>query len=113
MRPVYSTGSRLTAMSETTTRTALRPLRALRYDTGRVALEAVVAPPYDVISPADREALLRRDEHHVCRLALPAAAGDAARPPHAWQREGVLARDEQPALWWHEQRFTGPDGVDR
>ena len=29
-------------MSETTTRTALRPLRALRYDTSRVALIGVL-----------------------------------------------------------------------
>src|SRR4051794_32453351 len=100
-------------MSETTTRTALRPLRALRYDTGRVALEDVVAPPYDVISPSDREALLKRDEHNVVRLELPDSPGEAARLLHEWQQDGVLARDEQPALWWHEQRFTGPDGVDR
>ena len=100
-------------MSETTTRTALRPLRALRYDTGRVALADVVAPPYDVISPADREALLRRDEHNVVRLELPDSPGEAARLLHEWRRDGVLQRDEQPALWWHEQRFTGPDGVDR
>jgi uncharacterized protein (DUF1015 family) len=100
-------------MSETTTRTALRPLRALRYDTDRVALEDVVAPPYDVISPADRDALLRRDDHNVVRLELPDSAGEAGRLLHQWVREGVLLQDEQPALWWHEQRFTGPDGVDR
>ena len=100
-------------MSETTTRTALRPLRALRYDTSRVALDEVVAPPYDVISPADREALLRRNEHNVVRLELPDSAAEAGRLLHRWQQEGVLVRDDQPALWWHEQRFTGPDGVDR
>jgi uncharacterized protein (DUF1015 family) len=100
-------------MAETTTRTALRPLRALRYDTGRVRLEDVVAPPYDVISAADRDALLRRDEHNVVRLELPDSAGAAARLLHEWRRDGVLLRDDEPALWWHEQRFTGPDGVDR
>ncbi len=41
--------------------TALEPLRALRYDQSRVDLAGVVAPPYDVISPADRELLLQRD----------------------------------------------------
>jgi uncharacterized protein (DUF1015 family) len=100
-------------MSETTTRTALRPLRALRYDTSRVDLDDVVAPPYDVISPADREALMRRSDHNVVRLELPDSASEAARLLHQWQRDGVLVRDDEPALWWHEQRFTGPDGVDR
>jgi uncharacterized protein (DUF1015 family) len=112
-QPVYSTGSRLTAMAETTTRTALEPLRALRYDAARVDLDDVVAPPYDVISPADRDALLRRDEHNVVRLELPESPNAAAQLLHEWRRDGILHRDEQPAVWWHEQRFTGPDGVDR
>ena len=100
-------------MSDTATRTALEPLRALRYDSSRFPLAEVVAPPYDVISPADRDALLRRNDHNVVRLELPDSAADAARLLHQWRRDGALVRDAEPALWWHEQRFTGPDGVDR
>src|SRR5436305_1974371 len=99
-------------MADTVTRTALEPLRALRYDASRYSLDEVVAPPYDVISPADRDALLRRNDHNVVRLELPDSPADAARLLHAWRREGALRRDDEPALWWHEQRFTGPDGVD-
>ena len=72
-----------------------------------------MAPPYDVISPADREALLRRNDHNVVRLELPDTAQTAAQLLHEWRRDGALVRDAEPALWWHEQRFTGPDGVDR
>jgi len=100
-------------VSSTSTRTALEPLRALRYDGSRVVLDDVICPPYDVISPADREALLKRSEYGVVRLELPDAANDAAQLLHEWRRDGVLVRDSEPALWWHEQRFTGPDGVDR
>jgi uncharacterized protein (DUF1015 family) len=100
-------------MSETTTRTSLEPLRALRYDPAAAPLAEVVSPPYDVISPADREALLRRNEHNVVRLELPDTPNTAAQLLHEWQRDGVLRRDRQPGLWWHQQRFTGPDGVDR
>ena len=100
-------------MSSTSTRTALEPLRALRYDGSRVALDDVVCPPYDVISPADREALLKRSEYGVVRLELPDTANEAAQLLHEWRRDGVLVRDAEPALWWHEQRFTGPDGIDR
>jgi uncharacterized protein (DUF1015 family) len=100
-------------MTDTVTGTALEPLRALRYDAGRFPLDEVVAPPYDVISPADREALLRRNDHNVVRLELPDTAQIAAQLLHEWRRDGVLLRDADPSLWWHEQRFTGPDGVDR
>src|SRR6478672_1115324 len=100
-------------MADTVTGTALEPLRALRYDAERFSLDEVVAPPYDVISPADREALLRRNDHNVVRLELPDTAQTAAQLLHEWRRDGALVRDAEPALWWHEQRFTGPDGVDR
>ena len=65
-------------MTDTVTGTALEPLRALRYDADRFPLDEVVAPPYDVISPADREALLRRNDHNVVRLELPDTAQTAA-----------------------------------
>jgi uncharacterized protein (DUF1015 family) len=92
------------------TRTALEPLRALRYDQARVELAAVIAPPYDVIGRHEREALLRRSPYSVVRLILPDAPAEAGRLLAAWRREGVLRRDEEPLLWWHEQRFVGPDG---
>ena len=63
-------------MLDTVTGTALEPLRALRYDADRFPLDEVVAPPYDVISPADREALLRRNDHNVVRLELPDSGPD-------------------------------------
>src|SRR6185436_12525369 len=60
----------------------VRPFRALHYDLDRVdGLQAVVAPPYDVID--------------------------------ATQRDGVLVRDDAPALWALEQEYTGPDGQRR
>ena len=101
-------------MSSTpTTRQALRPLRALRYDPARVELADVVAPPYDVISEADREVLRARSDFSVVNLILPDSPRQAADLLHAWRREGVLARDAEPAVWWHRQRFVGPDGVER
>ena len=92
------------------TREAVRPLRALRYDSSRVKLGDVVAPPYDVISPADREAFAARSPYSVVHLILPESPNRAADLLHRWQTEGVLSRDETPCLWWHEQRFIGPDG---
>jgi uncharacterized protein (DUF1015 family) len=99
--------------STPTTRQALRPLRALRYDPAKVELADVVAPPYDVISASEREVLRRRSDYSVVNLILPDSPRRAADLLHAWRREGVLARDAEPAVWWHRQRFVGPDGVER
>jgi len=100
-------------MSSTATRTALEPLRALRYDQSKVDLAEVIAPPYDIVTEPQRDSLIRRCQYCVVRLELPESPQTAATLLHEWERDGVLARDERPALWWHEQTFTGPDGVDR
>jgi uncharacterized protein (DUF1015 family) len=91
------------------------PFRALHYDLERVGgLQAVAAPPYDVIDAEQRAALLARSPHNVVEIDLPLSNGDpyehAAGVFAAWRRDGVLVRDEQPALWALEQQYTGPDG---
>ena len=88
----------------------VRPFRALRYDVRD--LEAVVAPPYDVISDEQRRAYLARDPHNIVHLTLPDDADDAARDLAAWREGGVLV-EEQPSYWWLEQDYVGPDGVAR
>jgi uncharacterized protein (DUF1015 family) len=92
----------------------VKPFRALRYDERRAGpLASLVAPPYDVISPEERERYASRSLYNVVRLTLPGDEAEAARALADWQREGVLVRDEQPALWWLTQDYTGPDGVAR
>jgi uncharacterized protein (DUF1015 family) len=92
----------------------LKPFRAVRYDGRRAGpLEQLVAPPYDVISPEERERYLARSPYNVVHLTLPEDAGDAARLWQEWQAQGVLAPDRGPALWWLSQDYVGPDGVHR
>jgi uncharacterized protein (DUF1015 family) len=97
----------------------VKPFRALHYDRDRVGgLQPVVAPPYDVIDAGQRTDLLARSPHNVVAIDLPAAdAGDpyahAAAVFERWQDEGVLVREEEPALWALEQDYTGPDGQRR
>ena len=91
-----------------------KPFRALRYDERRAGpLDALIAPPYDVISAEERERYAARSPYNVVRLTLPADASEAAQTLAGWEQEGVLARDEQPSLWWLAQDYTGPDGVAR
>ncbi len=94
------------------------PFRALRYDLGRdESLDELTAPPYDVIDPEQRAALVERSPHNVVAIDLPAGGADpyaeAARTFGAWQDEGILVRDESPGLWAHTQEYTGPDGQRR
>jgi uncharacterized protein (DUF1015 family) len=92
----------------------IRPFRALRYDESAAGpLAELVAPPYDVISDAQREQYMQRSPHNVVRLTLPDSEEQAARDLAAWRAEGVLVEDEEPSYWWLSQEYTGPDGVSR
>ena len=96
----------------------VQPFRALHYALDAAGgLQALVAPPYDVIDDAQRAELVARSPHNVVEIDLPRADGDpyahAAELFERWQREGVLVRDEQPANWALAQDYTGPDGVRR
>jgi uncharacterized protein (DUF1015 family) len=89
----------------------IRPLRALHY--APADLQQVVAPPYDVIDAAQKQALLRRSEHNIVAVDLPADYDEAARTLAGWVEQGVLTRDDEPAVWALEQDYTGPDGTPR
>jgi uncharacterized protein (DUF1015 family) len=96
----------------------VQPFRAVHYDRDRVGgLEAVVAPPYDVIDAEQRAALIARSPYNVVEIDLPQADGDpyahAAAVFERWQRDGILVRDDEDALWALEQEYTGPDGRTR
>ncbi|MDQ4029587.1 MAG: DUF1015 domain-containing protein [Actinomycetota bacterium] len=93
---------------------AVKPFRAVRYDDGVAGpLERLVAPPYDVISPAEREELRARDPRNVVHLTLPDSEEEAARLWREWQAEGALVREQEPSFWALSQDYVGPDGVAR
>jgi uncharacterized protein (DUF1015 family) len=92
----------------------VKPFRAVRYDERRAGpLENLVAPPYDVISSEERKRYLARSPYNVVHLTLPDDEIEAAGLWSEWQSEGVLLRDEKPALWWLRQDYAGPDGIAR
>jgi len=92
----------------------VRPFRPLRYNPAAVGdLARVVAPPYDVISPAYRDRLYERSDHNVVRLILnrdtdPYASAAAALGD--WRRENVLIREPEPCLVYYVENFALPDG---
>ena len=98
----------------------VRPFRGLRYDPAQVSdLAAVTSPPYDVIDPDGATHLAELDPHNVVRLILPREQADhrtsrygrAREILDAWTAEGVLRRDEEPAVYVYEQ--SGPGVLQR
>jgi len=95
------------------------PFPALRYDTARVDLDAVVAPPYDVLSDEDRARFADRDEHNIVHVDLPRSVdgGDpydaAAAMLERWRADGTLTLDPAPSFTMYRMRFTDHTGRDR
>src|SRR5207247_9612723 len=91
----------------------VQPFSALRYDTGQAGpLEDLVAPPYDVIGPAERERYLARSPYNVVHLTLPDSEEEAGRRLRSWRENGVLAI-EQPSFWALSQDYVRPAGAAR
>ncbi len=94
------------------------PFRGERY--GAVArLSALIAPPYDVISQAERARLAALDAHNIVHVMLPERAPGSDRYEHAaallaqWRGAGVLVRDGDPAVYVMAQDFALPSGERR
>jgi uncharacterized protein (DUF1015 family) len=96
----------------------LRPFQGVLYDPQRVDLSRVVAPPYDVITPADQRRYYEQDPHNVVRLIAgtvhPSDTADdnkytrAAAFFHEWLAEGILRREASPCLYIYRHQFVDP-----
>jgi len=82
----------------------------------------LIAPPYDVIDPAERARYAALDEDNIVHVMLPEAPPGhpdddryraAAERLAAWRRSGVLTRDPEPVLYVLAQDFTLPTGERR
>lgn len=95
----------------------IRPFRALRFDFARFGgdLSNVIAPPYDVLDQADKDALLARNSHNIVAIDLPHIPPKDEGPPEAyhnarstldtWLKQGVIVREGEPALYLYHQSF--------
>jgi uncharacterized protein (DUF1015 family) len=91
------------------------PFTAIRYATDDLA--PVVAPPYDVLSDADVDALESKSAYNIVRIDVPRGGEDrygvAAKTMHAWLDEGILVVDPEPSLTIYRMRFTDSAGTRR
>lgn len=83
----------------------------IRYSGTAEQAGAQVAPPYDQINAALRDALHARSPHHFARLITPLAGvspdpyQEAARLHAAWLADGTLVTDAEPGLYPYEIRL--------
>src|SRR4029453_13919078 len=89
----------------------IRPFRGYRC-AGAAArdISAVVAPPYDQISPETQDRLYAMSPHNIVRVSYPKEAADKYRGAHdalkAWLARGIWARDDRPAIYPYHQTYT-------
>ena len=93
-----------------------RPFHALRYDTAIAGdASSLVAPPYDVVSEADRAQLYDRSAYNIMRVdygedrpeddASSNRYTRARKDLDAWRADGVLRVDPQERLYVYDQEF--------
>ena len=95
----------------------IRPLHAVRYEPSVVgSLDAVAAPPYDVIDDEMRAKLVSKSPFNVVEIDLPVADDGGDPYLHAqttyehWLQQGILVREREDSIWALTQSYVGPDG---
>jgi uncharacterized protein (DUF1015 family) len=94
----------------------VRPFRAWRYDTAVAGpLDALICPPYDVITPAAAGRLRAGTPRNVIHLELGPGPADptardnryvrAAATLERWIADGILQHDATPCFYVYEQTF--------
>ncbi len=95
----------------------IAPFRGVFYNPKKIRdLAKVIAPPYDVISPAEQERLYKKSPYNFVRLDLSQEADSyqaVAQMLAEWQAQGILERDERPAIYFLTQRFRLKSGEEK
>ena len=91
----------------------------VRYSADAGRLDALVSPPYDVVSPSEREQLAARSELNAVRLELPVDEDGtdryqvAARLWEEWRESGRLSTDPEPAFYVYRMGYHDEAGRPR
>jgi uncharacterized protein (DUF1015 family) len=95
----------------------IAPFRALRYSPSRFGRDTsnLIAPPYDVLTAADKAEMLGRADRNIVAVDLPhvppesagpdAVYADAATRLRGWIDDGTLIADAEPAIYVYHQIY--------
>ncbi len=97
----------------------IKPFAGVVYDSEKVKMDDVIAPPYDVISEEEQDRLYNKSPYNVIRLILGRVFDDdndtnnrysrAKKYFDEWLSEGILKVDP-PAFYFIEQEYTLESG---
>lgn len=98
----------------------VKGFKGYRFSKERVeSFDDVITPPFDVISPDQREELAARSAFNTVHLILPNSNGvtdkyeAAALKLEKWISEGVQQQDSRESYYLLEQQFVDKEGVER
>ena len=105
-------------ISDTKTMADFRPFQSWRYNPGKVDLQEVIAPPYDIISPMEQRQLHELSPYNCVRLILnqETSSDDELNNRYtrardffqSWRCNEVLMREPKPAYYLYRQIFKDP-----
>lgn len=94
----------------------IRAFSGWRYRPNDGDVSDLIAPPYDVLAPRDKRELLSRCEHNIVAVDLPHVPASELGPDadyiaaaellQSWIADGVLAREDAPAIYAYQQSYT-------
>jgi len=101
--------------------TSIKPFRGIRYNPERIKdLSTVVSQPYDRVRYGLQDEYYALSDYNIVRIIKgKALEGDneennvytrARDFITRWQQEGVLSREDRPALYVYHQQFSLPNG---
>lgn len=98
----------------------ISPLRGITYNFEKVDAKSVMAPPYDVISRDEQEALYNSSPYNIVRLILGKIYSDdteqnnrytrAAKDFNEWLEKGILTKSDKPCVYYYIQNYISPKG---
>lgn len=88
----------------------IKEFKALRFTKAAGEIGELACPPYDIISPAEKEQFLRTNEKNIIRLELPEQSQSgyalAGATLEGWMKDGFLKCEDEESLYIYEERFT-------
>jgi uncharacterized protein (DUF1015 family) len=87
----------------------VRPFKAIRYTQKAGTPEDLITQPYDKIDPQMQKEYYAKSPYNYCRLILPLEENKyqiANQRIVQWLKEGVMAKETQPAIFVSRQEFS-------
>ena len=90
----------------------IRPFKAIRYTRKAGDPENLITQPYDKIDLEQQKEYYQKSPYNYCRVILPIEENKyqaAQQRIEEWLKEGILAKDNEPAIFVSRQQFNLDD----